>query len=199
MKQNWRLVAVLMVLALAVLACNAPARIPMTGLGGTPGPTRAVTPGTPGLLTGTPGIGVPNAGTPGAGVQPDGACTYKITFVSDVSVPDDTQMTPGQTFVKTWRVKNDGTCTWGPTGYALHALTFTGGDKMGAPDVVPLTQVVNPGDTVDVSVPLTAPATPGTYTGQWMFSVDNDPSGAGPTVGLQPGGKGALFVRIVVK
>lgn len=192
MKQNWRLIAVLVILALAGLACNAPARIPLTGLGGTPGPTRATTPGTPAVVTGTPGTGTP-------GGQGDGACTYKITFVSDVSVPDDTQMTPGQTFVKTWKVKNDGTCTWGPSGYALHGLTFTGGDQMGGPDLVPLPQVVNPGDTVDVSVPMTAPNTPGTYTGQWMFRVDNDPNGVGPNVGLQPEGKGALFVRIVVK
>ena len=31
----------------------------------------------------------------------------------DVNVPDNTEMQLGQEFVKTWLVKNNGSCTWG--------------------------------------------------------------------------------------
>ncbi len=41
-----------------------------------------------------------------------------------------------------------------------------GGSQMGAPGRVPFAADVAPGSTVDVSVTMTAPATPGSYTGE---------------------------------
>src|SRR5262245_21217234 len=35
-----------------------------------------------------------------------------LEFVADVNIPDGTSMAPGQDFLKTWRVKNSGSCTW---------------------------------------------------------------------------------------
>ncbi len=181
MKRFQILLFLLIALVLVQLACNAPVPIPLTGTERTLAP---VTTGTPGAL---PGI------TPTGG-----ACTYKATFVSDVTVPDNTQVDAGKPFTKTWRVKNDGTCTWGPSGYPLHALVFVGGNQMGGPDQVPLPGAVPPGQTVDISVQLTAPTTPGTYIGQWELHVDN---GAGGTqnVGVGQNGQGPLYVQVVVK
>src|SRR5690349_21676550 len=49
-----------------------------------------------------------------------------LAFVADVNIPDGTSMSPGQDFLKTWRVKNTGSCPWG-AGYKLvHAY----GDDM---------------------------------------------------------------------
>ncbi len=48
-------------------------------------------------------------------VQPPGvglACTPGMSFVADVTVPDDTHFSPGQTFDKTWRLQNAGDCEW---------------------------------------------------------------------------------------
>jgi hypothetical protein len=36
----------------------------------------------------------------------------RAAFVADVTVPDGTNFAPGTTFVKTWRLKNNGSCTW---------------------------------------------------------------------------------------
>ena len=47
-------------------------------------------------------------------------------WVADVTVPDGTQMSPGQDFVKTWKIRNTGSCTWG-TGYVP---IFAFGEKM---------------------------------------------------------------------
>jgi hypothetical protein len=49
-------------------------------------------------------------------------------FVRDVSVQDNTLMSPGSSFVKTWRLKNIGHCTW-TTDYKL---VFHSGDAMDA-------------------------------------------------------------------
>jgi hypothetical protein len=86
-------------------------------------------------------------------------------FVSDVSVPDGTVINPNTAFKKTWRIKNNGTSTW-TTAYSL---AFAQGDKMGGPDLVKLAQDVRPGELVDISVDLVAPATPRTYRGYWRM------------------------------
>ncbi|HEY6042723.1 MAG TPA: NBR1-Ig-like domain-containing protein [Anaerolineae bacterium] len=110
----------------------------------------------------------------------DGACTYRASFVADVNYPDNTVVAPGTAFIKTWRVQNTGTCSWGKAGFALHSAVFVGGDKIGAPDSVELLpDQVNRGQSVDISVPFVAPNTPGTYKSQWRLKVDN-----GPLVGV---------------
>jgi hypothetical protein len=86
-------------------------------------------------------------------------------FVADVTVPDGTTYAPGSTFTKTWRLKNIGTCTW-TTGYSL---VFASGERMGGPTSVNLPNNVAPGQTVDVSIGLTAPNAPGHYIGYWKF------------------------------
>ena len=86
-------------------------------------------------------------------------------FVADVTVPDGTRYNPNTAFIKTWRLKNAGTCTW-TTSYAA---VFDSGAQMSAPAAVNLTQSVPPGGTVDISVPMTAPATNGTYRGDWKL------------------------------
>jgi hypothetical protein len=86
-------------------------------------------------------------------------------FVADVTVPDGTQFLPNTSFVKTWRLKNAGICTW-TTSYAA---VFDSGSQMGAPASVNLTQSVPPGSTVDISVNMTAPATYGSYQSNWKL------------------------------
>ena len=103
-------------------------------------------------------------------------------FVSDVSIPDGKVFGPGESFTKTWRLKNVGSCAW-TSGYDI---VFSGGDALGAPSSAELTSgTVNPGQNVDVSVDLVAPASAGTYRGNWqlrdpsdvIFGIENSTSG----------------------
>jgi hypothetical protein len=87
------------------------------------------------------------------------------TFVKDVTIPDDTILSPGISFTKTWRLQNTGTCTW----TASYALVFINGDSMNAPAYVNLPGNVYPGDTVDLSVNLVAPSKKGQYRGNWKL------------------------------
>ncbi len=89
----------------------------------------------------------------------------KADFVADVTVPDNTVVNAGASFSKVWRVKNTGVCSWTPS----YAVVFANGASMSGPAVQALTGNVNPGQTLDISVNLTAPGTNGTYTGNWAL------------------------------
>lgn len=89
----------------------------------------------------------------------------KADFVTDVTIADGTNLNPNDTFTKTWRIKNTGTCSWTPS----YAIIFSSGDAMSGPATQALVGNVNPGDTVDISVNLKAPATNGDYKGYWKL------------------------------
>jgi len=110
-------------------------------------------------------------------------------FVGDVTVPDGSQFNPGDTFTKAWRLQNIGTCTW-TTGYSL---VYSTGDLMGGATAVFLPSSVNPGDTIDLSVNLTAPASAGTYQGNYLL---RDPNGN--LFGVGTNGSQLFWVKIVV-
>lgn len=90
--------------------------------------------------------------------------TNNAAYVADVTVPDDTQFSPYQSFTKIWRIRNTGTSTWG-SGYQW---AFDGGDRMGGPDAIDV-PAVSPGATWDPSVGLQAPGGAGTFTGYWRM------------------------------
>jgi len=89
----------------------------------------------------------------------------KAKFITDVTVPDGTVFSPGKAFTKTWRVKNIGTCTW----TSDYDLVFVGGEQMGGASPHHLTGSVAPGETVDISINLSAPLTDGDYAGNWQI------------------------------
>ena len=87
-------------------------------------------------------------------------------FVSDVTIPDGTVMTPGQTFTKTWALMNNGTCAWSTS----YKLSFISGEAMGGTSV-PVPSAVPAGQQAQISVSLIAPATGGSYTGTWRCKM----------------------------
>ena len=85
------------------------------------------------------------------------------------TIPDNTQFDPGDAFTKTWIIKNEGTCTWNSN----YMLVYVSGDKMGGPSSKNLTGSVAPGETVTLSIDLTAPASNGEYKGFWKVQADD--------------------------
>lgn len=113
------------------------------------------------------------------------------SFVTDVTYPDNTHIAPNLVFVKTWRIRNVGSCSWNSS----YLLIFDHGDGLGLTSgyTQPLTSgVVTPGQMVDLSVSLTAPAATGTYTSYWRM---RDPGGI--LFGITPGG-GTFLVKVIV-
>jgi hypothetical protein len=86
-----------------------------------------------------------------------------VTYVEDITVPDNWETGPDTLFTKTWRLKNTGRCNLS----ALSLLVFDSGTRMGAPDQQALADqdvVVKPGALFDLSLDLISPAAPGDYT-----------------------------------
>lgn len=112
-----------------------------------------------------------------------------VSFIADITVPDESTFGPSTSFVKTWRLKNIGACTW-TTSYSL---VFVSGDQMGNTTAIVLPKNVAPGETVDVSVTLTSPAASKGYKGNWMLK-----NASGVTFGSGPNASSAFWVKINV-
>jgi peptidoglycan hydrolase-like protein with peptidoglycan-binding domain len=131
-------------------------------------PTQAPIIGQPTITTAPQPTAQPTT-TPIVGSGP-GGCVLNAAFVADLTIPDDTVFAPNASFVKTWRIKNTGTCTW-DAGYQL---IFAEGNQMSGPAGVPI-NVTAPGANLDVSVNLKAPAAPSAtpYKGVWTLKASN--------------------------
>lgn len=114
---------------------------------------------------------------------PEALCD-SLAYVADVNVPDNTVMAPGQDFIKTWRVKNNGICEWG----AGYVLAYAGYSEQMSGQFVALTDVVQSGEEVEVSVQFKAPSQAGTYLSAWQMR-----NPAGVTF------EEIIFVKIVVQ
>ncbi|MEW6404719.1 MAG: NBR1-Ig-like domain-containing protein [Chloroflexota bacterium] len=90
---------------------------------------------------------------------------YASAYVSDVTIADGTEIAPGESFTKTWELKNTGTCEWEDD----YLLIFYSGQKMNGENAA-IGESVASGSVVEVSVTLTAPDTDGTYTGYWSLA-----------------------------
>ena len=127
---------------------------------------------TPTLATPLATLPASTAGTPfGAATTVGGAATsvtscYGLRFVSDVTIPDNTPMDPGESFTKTWKVLNAGSCAW----EAGFKFSLTGGEPMGS-STLTLPSRVEAGSQFDISVPMVAPNKTGTLRGNWRMST----------------------------
>ena len=181
-KQHDRIWIALVILILSSLACTfAGTSAPASGT--TPTvvveiPTReppTAPPIAPTLVpTKAPPAPIPPTDTP-TGTGP-GGCILSEQFLADVTIPDGTVLAPGTPFVKTWRVKNNGTCDW-----ENYQLIFAAGEQMSGPVAVNVNRTPA-GGTTDVSVNLVAPPTPGEHKGGWRFKATNGSVFGGLTV-----------------
>jgi hypothetical protein len=107
-----------------------------------------------------------------AGTTSLGDSCNNSAFEGDVTIPDGSVLEPGHNFIKTWKIRNSGTCTW-DEGYAL---VYIGGSD---PDLDPYNfqfenanDFVSGGEAVDISLDLTTPCEPGEYEGHWRMRND---------------------------
>lgn len=115
-------------------------------------------------------------------------CSDKAAFYADVTVPDNTIFKPGDNFTKTWRVRNEGTCTWNSS----YHLVFESGEIMNGALSNPMPDIT-PGEIADISIDLKAPARWGQYTGNWQFENEK-----GQRFGVGAGGHDFIWVQIFV-
>jgi hypothetical protein len=123
-----------------------------------------ITPGLPlpagTVVAPTVGINTPAFASPVPVSKCDAAA-----FLADVTYPDGSLVARNSTFVKIWRIKNVGTCSWTP----YYSLVFVSGDAMNGPAVISLSANVNPGEYIELPVTFTSPNTDGHYRGYWKL------------------------------
>ena len=135
MPQRRLAIAALIVFGLTSMACSlGGSAVPTTEPTGTTiaeQPSTRISPTVPPVApsetpTKAPPTAIPPTETP-TGSGP-GGCILNEQFVADVTIPDGTVLAPSSAFVKTWRVKNTGTCNW-----ENYQLIFATGEQMSGP------------------------------------------------------------------
>ncbi len=117
-------------------------------------------------------------------VSTSAACTNGAAFVSDVTLPDNAVIGIGQTYVKTWRLRNTGTCPWN----ANYVLVKVLGEQFSA-ETVHLPPV-DPGQEADISVNITL--SPSAVIGQRYMALFSLRAPNGDSFGDQP------YVQVIV-
>jgi len=110
-------------------------------------------------------------------------CSNNLTFVEDVTIPDNMFATFGLALDKQWLVQNSGTCNWN----ASYRLKHIGGAELGAPGEVAL-YPARAGTQATIQIWFTAPFTEGAYESAWQAM---DPNGT-------PFGD-LIYIRITVQ
>lgn len=135
----------------------------------------------PATLTPSPEATVP----PTLAMTAPANCKDSAILLRDVTIPDDTKMTAGEKFTKTWEFQNNGTCPW-----INYTIKFTAGDSMNAPLSAPIPDTA-PKGKVQASVELTAPSVDGSYAGYFTLHNQNDQI---VPIGLEQ----TFYVRIII-
>ena len=100
--------------------------------------------------------------------QPSGSksnpdCSDQLTYISDVTIPDDTIVSPASTMDKRWEVENSGTCNW-DSGYKIKLVA---GPDMGTTTEQELFPARS-GSRATIRIQFTAPTDPGKYRSAWQ-------------------------------
>ncbi len=169
-----------------------PPASPTSPAGNKPGPG-IVAPTAPGAANPTPQPEnplLPQSSRPGQGEAGDRPCDKAAPGSPiDITIPDNTQMFPGQGFTKTWRLVNAGSCRW----TREYSAEWFSGARLGDTLVVHLSEEVPPGESLDLTVDMVAPETPGAYQSNWKLR-----NAQKEWFGIGPDGDQVFWVRIVV-
>jgi hypothetical protein len=164
--QHHRLLAVVLFCLLWMVGCSPAVRGPTSKTTGTPEFYR---PAPPVLVTPTVNT------TPQELARPlsTPVCIDNLTFLSDVTIPDGTEVEAKATLDKRWEVKNSGNCNWDER----YRLRLIAGPSMGAVQEQALFPARS-GAQVVLQIVFQAPADVGNYRSAWQaYNPDGQPFG----------------------
>lgn len=103
------------------------------------------------------------------GKTPENTCEDVIEFLGDVTIPDGTEVEPGQRLDKRWQFKNSGNCNWDEN----YEVRLVAGPSLGAASQQKLYPARGTVDFV-IRMIFTAPDEPDRYRSAWQVF---DPQG----------------------
>ncbi len=151
---------------------------------------------TPAAVTATP---VPATATPSGAAQPlatssQGAliCQEAAQYINDDGL-DGSTYAPNTPFTKSWTLKNSGSCPWDSRTlvYYLSGTTMT---QQPGYFIARQGEIVEPGQSVNISIGMTSPVENGNYTAYWGLK-----NAEGEVIPIQGGANGnSFYVKIRV-
>jgi hypothetical protein len=116
-----------------------------------------------------PTITPESASTPVRKPTEDAGCSNLLAYIKDLTIPDGSMFSPGESIDKRWQVENQGTCNWN----SRYSLRLTGGDPMGASTEQSLYPALA-GNQAVIRINFKAPAEGGKYRSSWQaYSPDS--------------------------
>lgn len=104
---------------------------------------------------------------PGSKPTPTDVGCYNSALISE-TIPSGSRLNPGERFVKTWQIKNTGTCDWNRD----FKITYVGGYDFQGADTTRIREKVTAGSTVEVSMSIDAPNDLDSYSSSWRIATD---------------------------
>jgi hypothetical protein len=134
----------------------------LTACGGNTSPTPFVTPISSPTSTPQQPISTPITILPAVPTSTP-TCTDNLTFISDVTIPDGTNVAPGSLLDKQWLVQNSGDCNWD----ASYRLRLISGNPLGASAELAL-YPARAGTQATLRILFTAPQEAGEFISEWQ-------------------------------
>ncbi|HAV78693.1 MAG TPA: hypothetical protein DCX53_15195 [Anaerolineae bacterium] len=97
------------------------------------------------------------------------SCTNNLSFIEDITIPDNSFIPFGTAINKQWLVENSGTCNWN----SQYKLRHIGGAVLGAPEEIALFPARS-GTQATIQITFTTPFEEGVYESAWQAF---DPNG----------------------
>jgi hypothetical protein len=147
----------LMFLSLAAVGCAGNSSSPQDGQGVIyvpPTPAATPTSAPQQLISPTPETARPTATPP---------CTDNLSFQADQTIPDGTQVKPGEQLDKRWEVLNNGSCNWDDQ----YSLRLIAGKKLGAGEEQAL-YPARAGTSAIIRIQFIAPEENGVFRSAWQ-------------------------------
>ena len=91
------------------------------------------------------------------------SCQDVLVFNSDLTIPDNSIVSPGASLDKQWQVQNQGTCNWDDR----YRLRLISGDALGASPEQAL-YPARVGTQATIRIVFTAPMDAGNYVSEWQ-------------------------------
>jgi hypothetical protein len=122
-------------------------------------------------------------------------CVNEAEVVEQALDPVSGVVAPDATFTASWEVRNSGDCTWNRT----YRLVFVRGERMESPRTARLRSTVGPGNTLSVTMDLTAPSEAGRYEAVWQLRTpDGESFGPELELAIEVGEQSATATEVVL-
>ncbi|MCJ7717228.1 MAG: NBR1-Ig-like domain-containing protein [Anaerolineales bacterium] len=106
-------------------------------------------------------------------------CENQLVFLDDLTIPDGTEVLPGEKVAKRWLITNEGSCNWDQS----YSLQLISGLSLGADKIQQLYPARQTSEAV-LEIIFTAPDNPGRYNSWWQ-AYDQDDNRFGDPVYME--------------